>query len=187
LLAKKLRPDIRIHCFEPLPLHLRYFYENIKLNGFTKADFRIFDMAVSTKLSKVILKDQSYGSSIMLNSKKRLAKNLLKKIAGKPIDQSLISVDAIPLSDVFTTIGSQDVDFLQMDIQGHEEPVLATYFSNLANTSGYIKSFLVGTHGNRIHESCQYLFLNNGYILKLDVPDTKNQPDGILYCCISHE
>ncbi len=187
LLAKKIRPDIRIHCFEPLPRHLFFFHENIKLNGFTNEDFKIYDMAVSTKSSKVVLKDQDYGSYVIRNSPKRLLKDFLRRIVGKQIDQSSIFVDAILLSDVFRLVGRRDVDFLQMDIQGHEETVLATYFSDIANTSGCIRSFLVGTHGDRIHENCRNLFINNGYILKIDEPDTKNQPDGIIYCCISHE
>ncbi len=118
---------------------------------------------------------------------KRLAKNLLKRTLRKPIDPPIISVDSICLSDIFRITGSQNVDFLQMDIQGLEEPVLISYFSGLANTSGSIKSFLVGTHGVRIHENCRNLFKKNGYILKHDEEDTKNQPDGIIYCHISHE
>lgn len=168
LLTKKIRPDIKIYCFEPLPLHLAFFHENISLNGFNTTDFMIFDMAISSISSTVGLKDESFGSYVTSGT----------------IDQSSISVNAIVLSDIFNLIGQQDIDFLQMDIQGHEESVLTTYFSENSQTTGSIKSFLIGTHGDHIHSACRTLFLNNGYKLKLDEPNTKNQPDGIIYCCI---
>lgn len=39
LLAKRLKNDINVHCFEPLPLHLEYLKENMELNGWRHPRF----------------------------------------------------------------------------------------------------------------------------------------------------
>lgn len=166
MLARNIRPDLRIHCFEPLPRHVEFFRDNMKLNGFSDKDFSIHEVAVSTAPGRAFLKDESYGS-------------LLVRDAGGP---SVIEVEAIGLGDVFDLIMEQDVDFLQMDIQGHEEAVLNAYFSRERTRAGVIQSFLVGTHGAKVHERCRQLFVDNGYVLEIDEQAPVNQPDGILCC-----
>lgn len=171
LLAKKVRPDIKVFCFEPLPLHSSFFADNIILNGFRKEDFVVYNFAVSSTSTVVALKDHSYGSYVMTG----------------PVDETSIPVDAILLSEIFGLIGTRVIDFVQMDIQGHEESVLKAYFSRNITVPGLIQSFLIGTHGHSIHKNCRDLLIDNNYTVKLDEPNTINQPDGIIFCCMNKD
>ena len=185
LLAKKLRSDLKIHCFEPLPRHLEYFYKNIELNGFKEQDFTIHAVAISLKTGKSTFKDNSYGSA--LSSEKKLkpslircVKDIINTIMGKPVKGKSITVRTLKLSEIFELIQSDNIDFLQMDIQGFEEPVLDAYFSNSIHNGGKIIKFLVGSHGSEIHEKCKKHLENAGYRILHNEPDTDHQPDGIL-------
>ncbi len=186
ILARKLRNDLFIHCFEPLPRHSRFFQDNIKLNGLNKKNLVIHEYAVSNKSGSVLFEDHSYGSSIKLEiqrlSLKRTVKNTLRNILRKSTYGSVLRVDAIRLIDVFNVIGTHKIDFLQMDIQGFEESVLREFFIGNTAINCKIKAFLVGTHTAQIHGNCRSLFENNGYTIIHDEYETQNQPDGIIYC-----
>jgi FkbM family methyltransferase len=189
LLARRIRSDLSIHCFEPLPRHLNYLRKNIKLNGLKLSDFGIHELAVSSEPGKIEFMDQSYSSSIVHGNEceknstgKGLATRILNRLMGKPITGETLSVNAIGMADIFKVVQTKEIDFLQMDIQGFEEPVLRKFFEENLNKGGEIHSFLVGTHGKEIHRNCCALFENNGYVLHHDEQATKNQPDGIIYC-----
>ncbi|TWT98130.1 hypothetical protein Pla108_22870 [Botrimarina colliarenosi] len=183
LLARRLRSDLRIHCFEPLPRHRQFFRENIALNGFSEADFAIYETAVSTAPGRVVLRDESYGSAVAPGSPTlgRRAKDFVKRLIGKGDATPTLTVKSIGLDEIGQAIGGGDIDFLQMDIQGHEEPVLNAYFAKNRTASGAIKSIMVGTHGAAIHDACRDMFHRHGFQLRIDEPHTENQPDGILY------
>lgn len=87
---------------------------------------------------------------------------------------------SISLNEVFSEINCAEIDLVQMDIQGHEIEVLRHFFNSYA--TGNIKSFIIGTHGNKIHEECYYLFKENNYKFLFDLKNPLTQPDGILYC-----
>jgi hypothetical protein len=59
---------------------------------------------------------------------------------------------------------------------------LQQYFSDLNSGETVIKSFLIGTHGIAIHNACKQLLESNGYKIVVDEFETKNQPDGIIFC-----
>lgn len=185
LLAKSLRKDLHVHCFEPLPRHLEYFRKNIELNGFVEDDFVVHKIAISYSSCEAVFRDNSYGSSLTTEkeakvSLKRQIKDSIKRILGKPVTGSAFTVRTIKLSDVFRLIQSDRIDFLHMDIQGFEEPVLNTYFSESGEQCCKILSFLVGTHGPDIHAKCKTLLENAGFQILHDEQDTQHQPDGIL-------
>ena len=186
LLAKKINPDIQIHCFEPLPIHLSFLKENIELNDFRQKDFLIHDIAVSTNFGEVTFANESYGSSITTASSKvstvNSVKNIIKKIVGKTPYTPTIIVQSIPMINLFALLKTNTIDFVQMDIQGHEHPVLQQYFSDLNSGETVIKSFLIGTHGIAIHNACKQILESNGYKIVVDEFETKNQPDGIIFC-----
>jgi len=71
---------------------------------------------------------------------------------------------------------------LQMDIQGFELPVLKKYFEDIGSAPSGIQSFLVGTHSSDIHTSCLELFRQHQFDIIHDIPESLNQPDGIIYC-----
>ena len=178
LLARKIRPDLVIHCFEPLPSHQSFFLENIELNGVSRNEFHIHPLAISTRRKKVLLRDHSYGSYIFTVENRDLLNNLPNQ---KQLEKSTILVDAITLKEVNAFINIPFLDFVQIDIQGHEASVLGDYFTKMGDQNKMVSRFLIGTHGLKIHQNCRNSFLENGYRLLLDQPDPKNQADGILY------
>jgi FkbM family methyltransferase len=186
ILARMKRKDIAIHCFEPLPGHLRQFEENIQLNQLGSHDFSVYNLAVSDHAGESHFEENSYASSIIEEhiqlTPKALFRKLREKLGLRKVAQSTIRVPSIRLSDVFSTIGCDRIDFLQMDIQGHELAVWKAYFSAEPAHPDGIASILLGTHGKEIHEGCRRLFKKHGYTIAHDEQETLNQPDGILYC-----
>jgi hypothetical protein len=69
-----------------------------------------------------------------------------------------------------------------MDVQGLEVEVLKGGTESMK--AGAVRTFLIGTHGRArgltLHEECCELLRANGYTIEIDLPDTKEQPDGIL-------
>lgn len=190
LLARKIRDDLKIHCFEPLPRHLQFFRENIVLNEFSEEDFAIYDLAVGSESGMADFVDASYGSSLTLKpngkkpkpkSMKKRVKSLLLKCAGVRKEKPTIEVTTVKMNEIHEVTKSEKINFVQMDIQGAEHVVLRSYFSSQRLHQGEeIWSFLIGTHGKQIHEDCKEMFLEADYKIEHDEQDTKNQPDGIL-------
>ena len=190
LLARTLRADLKIHCFEPLPRHLRYFRENIVLNGFAERDFAIHKIAVSSSTGTAAFKDNSYASSLSLKesnklSKRNLIRSWIELFLGKDLASSFFKVATVKLSEISDFTQSSKIDFLQMDIQGFEEPVLSAYFSTSVEQRPMVSQFLVGTHGLSIHRKCRSFFENSGFQIRHDEQDPQHQPDGILYAALA--
>ncbi|MEB3265670.1 MAG: FkbM family methyltransferase [Cyanobacteriota bacterium] len=180
LLTRQRRPDIRLCCFEPLPRHRDYFLENIILNGHDPGCFEIFDLAISTGSMELKLVDENFSSHVASASAINRGRQLLRRLLKRQQTPQSITVQAIRLVDVFQTIKMSSIALLQMDIQGHEEAVLRTYFNTISTGEHRIERFLIGTHGDSIHQACARMLHDNGYTLLVDNPDTLNQPDGIL-------
>ncbi len=184
IMARKTRPDLRVLCFEPLPRHLAYFRENIPLNGLREDDFSIHPLAVSARAGRVVFQDSDYASSLVAAAPAGPVKRLLRRLLGpsrKAGATPRLEVDAITLAGIFQHVPGPALDFLQMDIQGFEQPVLEQYFADPRSGAPRVRAFLVGTHSREIHEACARLFRENGYELLVDEPDTTQQPDGILH------
>lgn len=165
LLAKKVRPDLTIHCFEPLEKHRIYFKENITLNGLSVDHFNIYNIAIAPGGAEYLLVDQAFGSFLV-----------------KPEDAQLRTacpIKSIQLSAVDTLIGAHTIDLIQMDIQGLEAAILEDFFSAPDQTLK-VDTFLIGTHGRDIHEHCRIILKSHKYELLHDEAETLNQPDGIL-------
>lgn len=169
LLAKRTRPDLIIHCFEPLDRHRQYLLENIELNGYSHEDFQIHSQAIAPNSETYLLIDRSFGSFLI-----------------KPEDarsRPASPIDAFTLSGIGAMIGSPMVHLLQMDIQGLEALILEGFFSESnpgSKNSVDIQAFLIGTHGAGIHERCRAALSQNNYAFIHDEFETLNQPDGIL-------
>jgi FkbM family methyltransferase len=171
LLAKHTRPDLKIHCFEPLDRHRRYLEENIELNGYSKDDFNIHSRAVAPNNDTYLLVDRAFGSFLI-----------------KPEDarsRPTSPIESVTLSGIGAMIGSPLIDLVQMDIQGLEALILEDYFSGCSNGST-IQAFLIGTHGESIHERCRVALKQHNYDFVHDEFETLNQPDGILAAVRSH-
>jgi len=189
ILSKTIRKDIQVHCFEPLRRHLDYFRENLEINGLSGQDFFIHQLAISTTSGEVLFNDNSYASSLLVKSEGFHFFNFLRSIRNffisKKTKQTKFYVKSIPLSEIFHCIKNTHINFLQMDIQGFEWPVLEKYFADRNVSSHQIKTFLVGTHSAAIHASCLELLRRNGYRILKDIPESLNQPDGIIHCSLA--
>lgn len=189
LLAKKLRSDLIIYCFEPLPIHINYFKRNIDLNKFDKNNFIIINKAVSDKNGTAEFIVNSYGSSInfiknstLIYELKIFAKRIInfsgiRKFNITKIKYDTIIVQTITLNDIDKEI-AQKIDLVQMDIQGAEAIVLNAFFKTSIESN--IKTFLIGTHGEQIHKKCINCLTKNNYIPIYDIENPPNQPDGII-------
>ena len=93
----------------------------------------------------------------------------------------MLTIPTITL-DAFVGRVGRPIDLLQMDVQGLEVEVLKGAPESMK--TGAVKSFLIGTHGRArgltLHEECRALLQSSGYAIEIDLPDTREQPDGIL-------
>jgi len=189
VLAKNLRPDLEIHCFDPLPYHLDCLKANIQLNELEESSFHIHQAAVSDRFGKVRFLENSFASSIDNSTlAQRIIWRLRYLFSGNKLNQSLnraFWVHSVTLGGVFGMIAQQKIDLLQMDIQGHELNVLTEFFKRREHFE--VSEFIVGTHGQTIHSSCRNLLLDNSYRIIADLPTCEGQPDGILDCCLKIE
>lgn len=165
LLAKRVRPDLIVHCFEPLERHRNFLMANIKLNGFSDADFWVHDLAVAPGDTDYLLVDRSFGSFLVRP----------EDAGARPVSQ----VKSVALSKLGPCIGSDQVDLVQMDVQGFEAAILEEFVSAAAGRLS-VKAFLIGTHGEAIHKRCRSALVGAGYECLCDQFHTVNQPDGIL-------
>jgi len=171
ILARRLRPDVAIHCFEPLRSHRAFFVENITLNGLRQDDFAIHPQAVAGETGTATLIDDSYASHLAIDVDQA-------RLAG---DLRASSVAAVSLGDVFRVCGIEVIDLIQFDIQGLEAFVLHEYFrTGSAGSCGRIDTFVIGTHGARVHEQCESLLRAHGYAIRWSQAVGVAQPDGIL-------
>lgn len=167
LLARLRRPDLAIWCFEPLPRHIRFFRENIELNGFRPEEFTVREQAVALQEGTVELSDEDYSSRVLAD------------LVWRPRSTHQLSVRSTTLDQVCRDIG-RPIGLVQMDIQGLELEVL-THFAKIASAARLpVATFLVGTHGRELHDGCRAVLSAMHYQVMYDEPTPAGQPDGIL-------
>lgn len=183
LLAKKIRNDLVIHCFEPLAVHIRFFKENIQLNGFHLQDFIIHELAISGSAGRSAMVENAYGSYLTDDcpalSLKRRVTNWMKTAVGKTADGP-IQVRTMALPQIHAVTGCNTIHLIHMDIQGYEEPALRAYFSSPPPSQCSIESFLIGTHGKLVHDNCCQILSAANFSILHNEQAPPNQPDGIL-------
>lgn len=187
LLAKKLNPGLTVHAIEPLERHRACFIENIALNGLIQSSFIIHKEGISSSNGKAEFLDKGYGSSIQRGHSYKQAKSL--KSTARSLSRALLSQTGLKrhittqkimtktLDNLCKEIGGI-VDLCQMDVQGFELEVLGGAQRTLQ--TGNVKTFLIGTHGHKLHKGCIKLLTENFYIIEYEKYNTKDQPDGIL-------
>lgn len=185
ILAKKIKPEIPVYAFDPLQIHIQRFHENILLNGFNKEDFFIYNKAISSKDGFSAFIEQTFGSvvinSFSLFGLTAFLKIIIKKILTiskiKKFQVGYSRVETVSLNSLDKMI-KHPVGLLQMDIQGVEAEVLNG--GTKALESHYVKNFLIGTHGAKIHEQCIHTLKQHNYVIEFEENEVKNQPDGII-------
>jgi FkbM family methyltransferase len=187
ILARKLSPCLTIHGVEPLERHRHFLAENLALNDFPTGDFVIHPEGLTSSAGSQIFMDRGYSSRLAPSDEKpRLSlsarwKHFLEGIGLRRPKQATLTVPTITLDSFVRRIGRQ-IDLFQMDVQGLEVKVLQGGSGTLK--TGSVKTFLIGTHGRArgltLHQECRELLKSSGYTIEIDLPDTKEQPDGIL-------
>lgn len=191
ILAKILAPELTIHAIEPLERHRTFFIENIILNGLSQTDFTIHREGVSSSDGEARFVDSGYGSSIQRDGRikqgkmlKSLIKGLIKTLLARTglkkyqtISKNTITIKTITL-DNLTSAAGRYLDLLLMDVQGFEVYVLKGALHTLQ--TGSVKTFLIGTHSQKLHQECIDILRENGYIMEFDKYQTKEQPDEII-------
>ncbi|HEY2712392.1 MAG TPA: FkbM family methyltransferase [Chthoniobacterales bacterium] len=187
ILARKEAPGLTIHGFEPLQRHRASLRENLELNRLTNDDFIIHPQGLTSSAGTHILLDRGYSSRLAADGAKTAPslsqrwKDLLVKLRLRHPRDKTITIETTTIDDVVRQIG-RPIDLLQMDVQGLEVEVLKGAAESLK--TGAVKTFLIGTHGRalglKLHEDCRERLRTNGYEIEVDLPDTRDQPDGIL-------
>jgi FkbM family methyltransferase len=187
ILARTLSSSLTIHGVEPLERHRRFLRENMMLNGLTNNDFTIHVEGLTSSAGSETLMDRGYSSRLAPVAEKRTLspsarwKRFLEKIGLRRSRNEMVTVATITLDAFVRRIG-RPIDLLQMDVQGLEVEVLNGAAE--AMKKGAVKTFLIGTHGRArglaLHADCRELLRASGYRIEVDLPDTKEQPDGIL-------
>jgi FkbM family methyltransferase len=181
ILAHKLFPGLRIHGVEPLARHRQFLRENLELNGLTSADFMIHSEGLTSTEGSSAFDDRGYSSRLTSNAPAAQGKGWLEKLGLRRKKDRFLNVPTITLDALVSRIG-RSIDLVQMDVQGLELEVLKGATESMK--TGAVRTFLIGTHGRArgltMHEDCRQLLGTNGYRIETDLPDTKEQPDGIL-------
>lgn len=156
------------------------------INGLGVTQIQIYQVAVSNRSGTVNFLDNSFASSVLDSSPlKRLLNRVRNLLGGRSRNGNSLAclpVQAITLRDAIGLANSRLVNFLQMDIQGHERPVLMEFFKSRDRGTIQVQEFLVGTHGRDIHNDCRKLFIENQYTILADAAVCEGQPDGMLQC-----
>jgi FkbM family methyltransferase len=186
ILARREAPGLTIHGFEPLERHRNSLRENLELNGLTSEDFVIHSQGLASSAGRQIFLDRGYSSRLAAGnagapSLSQRWKNLLVKLGLRHSREKTITIETITI-DQFVREIARSIDLLQMDVQGLEVEVLRGATESLK--AGAVKTFLIGTHGRalglKLHEQCRELLSSHGYKIEVDLPNTTDQPDGIL-------
>ena len=187
VLARRLSPHLTIHGVEPLERHRRFLAENLALNDLPVADFVIHEEGLTSSTGSQSFMDRGYSSRLDPSGGKSGPslsarwKRLLEGMGLRKPKQAVLTIPTMTL-DLFVERIGRPIDLLQMDIQGLEVQVLKGGSETLR--SGMVRIFLIGTHGRArgltLHEECRERLKSSGYAIEIDMPDTKEQPDGIL-------
>jgi len=187
ILAHKLSPHLAIHGVEPLERHRRFLNENLILNGLTRDDFGIHAEGLTSSAGSQTFMDRGYSSRLAPEGAKPGVslsarwKRLREAVGLRKPRNEIITIPTITL-DAFVRRVGRPIDLLQMDVQGLEMEVLKGGTESMKR--GAVRTFLIGTHGRArgltLHEDCHELLRASGYTIEIDLPDTKEQPDGIL-------
>lgn len=169
ILAKSLRPDLFIHCFEPLKDHRDRFLDNIALNAMHPDDFTLHSFAVADTPGYAPFRESGFGSMLL----------------DGVVNNENPRVRCILLEDAIQLTGRKTANLVQMDVQGSEHLILNGFFGR--KTKGHslcVENFLIGTHGLETHGRCVRILRENGYKIMKNLADSQNQPDGVVFATL---
>lgn len=103
-------PNVRIHAFEPLPTAANDLRATVKLNGWQDR-VAVWEVAVSDRPGKAILHELGTGST-------------LRPEFNDMVSRAAIEVSTCALEEWAEENDIRDVDFIKIDVEGHELPVI---------------------------------------------------------------
>jgi FkbM family methyltransferase len=133
LFFKWLHPGCEIHAFEPDPETFAVLEENVARNRLSHVSLHNVALVASAGSLDLFIPAGPSGSPLM------------STLSGRSVDSSVrrLRVDGKPLS---AFVGAGEIDFLKMDVEGAEEPVLRELAS--AGRLRKIKELAVEYHHN---------------------------------------
>jgi FkbM family methyltransferase len=151
--AKLIGKDADLICVEGEKTHFNWIKQHFIDNGLDPKQHKLIEAAVHSKSGEVTFQvfneghdnspNNHYGQSIVENAKPELS----------------IKVKAITLNSLL--VGSDDIDLIDMDIQGSEFDVLAACDKALIN--GKVRRFYIGTHSKPIERLLRDFFNELGW------------------------
>ena len=180
ILARRLAPGLAIYAVEPLRRHRTFLAENIRLNGFDAGDFIIRSEGFCAAAGTARLADKDFSSFIVRDGGAERKPSLLERLksrCGIAAADGSVLITTTTLDEFIKEI-ARPVDLLQMDVQGLEREVLKGGTGTL--DSGGVRTFLIGTHGAKIHRECVAILESRDYVIEFEDADPAGQPDGIL-------
>lgn len=192
ILAKKLSPQLKIHAVEPLASFRHALSENLKLNEMSDGDLILHPVAVGATDGRASflekgyesqLLDRSESTGVFQNSAVQIKSQIKAMLGALGVKRYAAGAgiksetDVVCLESLMGRVG-EPVDLMTMDVQGLEIDILTGGAAVLE--SGNIKSFIIGTHGKKVHQQCLSILRSKGYDIEHDEQATKHQPDGII-------
>jgi FkbM family methyltransferase len=158
ILLRRHVPHSTVICFEPLEAHARALSDNLRLNG-VDGGVTIRREAVSSSVGEARFLDRDFSSRLLL---------------AKENENGTAAVATTTMAQVVERDGP--IDIVKVDVQGNEVNVLA----GADGAFDRIGSWIIGTHGRRIHETCVETLQAAGYEILFDEPQPDGQPDGVV-------
>jgi FkbM family methyltransferase len=185
ILAKLLVRGLTVYAIEPLERHRLFLSENSLLNELSVTDFIVLENGIASSNGMRLFADVGYRSHILHSGErvKHSIKALKEKVflkdsvAGPENRSSVVTIKTVTL-DWLIEQTARLVDLVQIDVQGLEDEVLRSGSKSMR--TGKIKTFLIGTHGLRIHRKCIDILKRHRYEIEFDKDNPADQPDGII-------
>lgn len=117
-MARAVRESGRLHCFEPVPSNFRLLTANVERNR----------VAARVHVHQLGLSDQS--GTVQISLREDFAGGAETGNAAIVIDADdsrfqCVQVEVCPLDDLFDSLALNRIDFMKVDIEGHEHKFLA--------------------------------------------------------------
>jgi FkbM family methyltransferase len=185
ILAKLLVRGLTVYAIEPLERHRLFLAENCLLNELSVTDFIVLENGIALSNGMRLFAEAGYSSHVLhgRGRLKYLIKALKRKVffkdgvAGPENRSSVVAIKTVTL-DWLIEQTARLVDLVQMDVQGLEDEVLRSGSNSMR--TGKVKTFLIGTHGPRIHRKCIDILKMHRYEIEFDKDNPADQPDGII-------
>src|SRR2546430_73536 len=177
LLAKKLKPHLRVHAFEPLPMHQEYLLANLELNGISSNEVVLHQEALGAADGKAPFRAHHFGSRLVRPDAAATKKpgvgflfRLFGKVPERSVDPDQITVPTMTLDTLLNRLVGV-VDLAKVDVQGFELDVLRAASASLARKR--VKKWLIGTHSEYLHLQCIDLLQKRGYRIAYEEQHTQ--------------